>query len=389
MALLTLLLSLALSASANEGPAPTPPMGWSSWNSFGCAIDESLIRETADALVASGLAHAGYRYVNIDDCWQAAQRDASGGLQPDPRRFPGGIRALADYVHARGLKLGIYTSVGTRTCEGLPGSRYHEEQDARRFAAWGVDFVKDDFCGGPLWSRYTFWPWWDYRKHYRAMSEALRRTGRPIVFSLCTWGFGRVWEWGPEIAHLWRTYWDIAPRWWWIMRILDQQRGLEKYAGPGRWNDPDMLEVGVAPLSKAESQAHFGLWAVLAAPLIAGNDIRRMEPWVQEVLANPEIIAVDQDPAGIQGRLVSGAGGRLQVWAKPLAGKGRVAALLLNRGSAPERITAAWTDLGLAAGPALVRDLWAHKDLGSHDASFSATVRPHGAVMALITQTGR
>ena len=385
-ALLLASLFLAYSAQASEGLARTPPMGWSSWNTFGCRIDERLIRETADALVASGLAKAGYRYLNLDDCWQAARRDAAGNLEPDSRRFPGGMKALSDYVHAKGLKFGLYTSVGARTCEGFPGSLGHEEQDARQFARWGADFVKDDFCGGPFSSRWTFWPWWDYEPHYRAMSRALRSTGRPIVFSLCTWGFGDVWTWGPGIAELWRTYWDIKPRWWWIMRVLDAQRGLEKYAGPGHWNDPDMLEVGVAPLTDAQSRAHLSLWAILAAPLIAGNDVRAMPPRVRDILANPEVIAVDQDAAGVQGRLVTSAREPLQVWAKTLAGKGRVAVVLLNPTGQPGEITVSWDAVGLAPGGARVRDLWERRDLGEFPGRFAAAVPAHGAVMIIAAQ---
>lgn len=386
-AVLSLIAGLSLSAAADGGLAPTPPMGWSSWNSFGCAVDEKLIRETAGALLDSGLAAAGYRYVNIDDCWQAPKRGPAGELQADPQRFPSGMKALADYLHARGLKLGLYTSVGTRTCEGRPGSLGHELQDAELFAAWGADFVKDDFCGGPLWTRFTFWPWWSYRARYQAMADGLRRSGRPIILSLCTWGFGRPWEWDPAIGHLWRTYWDIRPNWHWILRIADAQQGLEAAAGPGRWNDPDMLEVGVAPLTEVESRAHFSLWAILAAPLIAGNDVRSMTPAVRDILANPEVIAVDQDPAGRQGRRVASSGAG-ETWARPLSGKGRrVAVVLLNRGERPQKIAVDWSAVGLdPRRAARMRDLWARRDLGTASDGFAVTVPPHGAAMLTAEQ---
>ncbi len=372
----------------SEGPAspaqllaPTPPMGWSSWNSFGRRIDERLIRETADAMVDSGMAAAGYRYVNLDDGWQAPSRDAFGDLRPDEARFPGGLKALGDYLHSKGLKFGIYTSVGRKTCEGFPASYGFEEQDASLFAEWGVDYVKDDFCGGPpFWCRYNFWPWWDYRSRYTAMSRGLRSSGRPIVLSLCNWGFGRVWEWGGEIAQLWRTTFDIWPSWRRIMGILDAQRGLERWSGPGRWNDPDMLEVGVAPLTLEESRTHFSLWAILAAPLIAGNDLRSMPPETLAILANPEVLAVDQDPAGLQGTLVSDPRSPLQAWSRRLAAPDERAVVLLNRSRQSRSVEVSWPQLGLR-GPARVRDLWRREDLGAFDGRLSLEAPGHGARM--------
>ncbi len=368
--------------------ALAPPMGWNSWNQFGCNINESLIRETADAMVARGLHAAGYEYVVIDDCWQAQARDSNGDLQPDPLRFPGGIKALADYVHDRGLKFGIYTSVGNVTCQGKPGSRDHELQDANLFASWGVDYVKDDFCNRPDgWWPFTWWPWWDYKPHYAAMSDGLRKSERPIVLGLCNWGWNRVWKWGSSIAETWRTTMDIHPRWGSIMHILDRQIGKERYAGPGHWNDPDMLEVGVPPLTEVESRAHFSLWTILAAPLIAGNDLRKMSDSIQRILTASEVIAIDQDPAGRQGTLVSNDNG-LQVWARHL-GKtrsGETAIVLLNRRASTETITAHWSEIGLDAGPARVRNLWDRIDLGFFIGEFSALVPPHGVVMVKISQ---
>ncbi|MEU4744248.1 glycoside hydrolase family 27 protein, partial [Actinosynnema sp. NPDC023658] len=280
--------------------ATTPPMGWNSWNKFGCNIDEDLIRQTADAIVASGMKDAGYTYVNIDDCWAAPERDAQGRLQPDPVRFPGGISGLADYVHGKGLKLGIYSSAGTKTCAGYPASLDHEEVDARTWADWGVDYLKYDNCyneNRPALDR------------YRAMGEALRKTGRDIVYSLCEWGQNKPWEGlGRQVgAQLWRTTGDISDNWGSMLGILDQQVGLEGFSGPGGWNDPDMLEVGNGGMTDAQYRAHFALWAVLNAPLIAGNDIRSMDDATRRILLNPDLLAVDRGRAA---RPAAGVGGR-------------------------------------------------------------------------------
>ncbi len=357
-------------------------MGWNSWNQFRCQIDEKLVHEMADALVARGLGAVGYQYVILDDCWQAPERGPDGGIRPDPIRFPNGMRSLSDYIHSKGLKFGIYTSVGKRTCQGRPGSWDHEDQDAQTYADWGVDFVKDDFCGGPIYR----WISWNYRPHYVRMSEALLRTGRPIVFSLCNWGWDSVWKWGASIANLWRTTMDISPHWRSVLRILDHQRGKEPFSGPGHWNDPDMLEVGVSPLTETESRSHFSLWAMLAAPLIAGNDLRTMTPETTAILTNPEVIAVDQDQAGKQGFLISSWAG-LQVWAKPLAEPETFAVVLLNRKNKSARVTVRWNSLGLPAGSASVRDLWKRIELGSYPDEFSAEVFPHGVVMVKVTPT--
>ena len=293
-------------------------MGWNSWNSFGCGIDERLIRDTADHLVSSGMRDAGYRYLVVDDCWFDPRRDADGRLRADPVRFPGGVRALADYVHSRGLEFGLYEVPTDRTCAqragtypGATGSRGHEQQDARTFADWGVDYLKYDNCnnqGIPAQQRYS------------AMGEALRATGRPIVYSVCEWGENEPWTWAPEVgAHLWRTTDDIKPAWetgngndapMGVADIVDVNRDLADYAGPGDWNDPDMLEVGVRGdadypgLTGEEAKAHFSLWSMMAAPLIAGNDVRAMPGEVRDVLTNREVIAVNQDPLGEQARVI-------------------------------------------------------------------------------------
>ena len=279
--------------------AATPPMGWNSWNKFGCDVSEALIRDTADALVASGMRDAGYQYLVVDDCWQV-DRDAEGRILADPARFPNGMKAVADYVHARGLKFGIYSDAGAKTCQGRPGSNGFEEIDAASYAAWGVDYLKYDWCSNEGV---------DARIAYVTMRDALRATRRPIVFSMCEWGTSKPWEWARGVAHLWRTTGDILDCWdctntWggagWTV-LLDKQVGLDKYAGPGGWNDPDMLEVGNPGLTVPESRAHFTMWCMLAAPLMAGNDLRGMAPEIRDILVNPEVIAVDQDPLGRQG----------------------------------------------------------------------------------------
>jgi alpha-galactosidase len=347
------ILSSATGGKSNL--AQTPPMGWNSWNKFGCKIDEKLMREIADAFVSSGMRDAGYKYLNIDDCWMAKERDVRGDLQPDPERFSHGIKALADYVHARGLKLGIYSSAGTKTCEGLPASLDHEMADAKKFAEWGVDYLKYDNCNNldrPA------------RPRYQAMADALKKTGREIVFSFCEWGENKPWEWASETgAHLWRTTGDIRDNWQSFTRLLDQQVGLEKYSGPNAWNDPDMLEVGNGSMTDAEYRAHFGLWALLNAPLIAGNDIRSMRPAIRDILTNREIIAVNQDWGGKQGYKLRDDGDA-EVWIKPMSDRSR-AVVLLNRGGGDLSVTIAVTpqELGLEnAKKYVARDLWTHRD---------------------------
>jgi len=360
--------------SPARGLAPAPPMGWNSWNRFGCHIDEQLIRETADAMVRSGMRDAGYRYVNIDDCWMAHERDAKGELQADPVRFPHGIAALARYVHARGLKLGIYSSAGTYTCQRYPASLDHEAVDARTFARWGVDYLKYDNCYNEKRPA---------RERYEAMARSLRATGRPIVFSICEWGSNQPWLWAPEVGgNLWRTTGDISDTWQSVMKILDQQAALAPYSRPNAWNDPDMLEVGNGGMSDVEYRAHFSLWALLNAPLIAGNDLRTMADSTRAILENREVIAVDQDWGGSQGTLLR-RDGDAEVWEKPLADGSR-AVVLLDRGPAPVRIAVAPADLGLPAAPAYrARDLWAHRDATVSD-TLAAEVPSHGVAMFIV-----
>jgi len=348
--------------------AQTPPMGWNSWNKFACHVSEQLIRETADAMVSSGMKAAGYQYVNIDDCWQVS-RDANGTIVADAKTFPSGIKALADYVHSKGLKLGIYTDVGTMTCAKRPGSNGHYEQDAKTYAEWGVDYVKVDWCHTEGL---------DPESAYAQFRDALAKAGRPIVFSICNWGVKAPWKWGPTTGNLWRTTGDINDTYDRMSVIGFQQNGLEKYAGPGHWNDPDMLEVGNGGMTRDEYRTHMALWAILAAPLLAGNDVRSMNAETKDLLLNTEVIAVDQDAKGVQGRRIWDEG-PLEIWARPLA-DGSQAVGLFNRGESSLLMTLEMKQLGVT-GTVHLRDLLDHKDLGTATGSYTTQVPQHGVVM--------
>jgi len=358
-------------------------MGWNSWNHFACDVSSRLVRETTDAMVASGMKDAGYRYVVIDDCWQVA-RGADGRIVADPERFPEGMQALADYVHERGLLFGLYTDAGRQTCQGRPGSYGYEAVDARTYAEWGVDYVKVDWCHSEGL---------DARERYALFREAFRDSGRDMVLSICEWGNNEPWLWGPETGNLWRTTGDIFDRWESVLTILDRTAQYWASAGPGHWNDPDMLEVGNGGMSDDEYRAHFSLWAVLAAPLMAGNDLRGLladdeaARSTRGILTNREVIAVNQDSLGVQGRLVQNYPPELQVWAKLLSDGSR-AAVLLNRASVPSTITADFGRLGIRGDSARVRDLWVHEDKGTFGERYEAAVPPHGAVMIRVTPAG-
>ncbi len=390
--------------------ALTPQMGWNSWNKFQGRVSEQLIRETADAMATNGMKAAGYQYVNIDDLWQAQQRDARGNILADPTRFPSGIKALADYVHSRGLKLGVYSDAGGHTCGGRPGSRDHETQDAQAYASWGVDYLKYDWCDVDGLQAPAA---------YKKMSDALRATGRPILFSLCEWGASKPWTWAKGIGQSWRTTGDIFAKFdgiidhdgqWQehgVLQILDLQAGLRKYAGPGHWNDPDMLEVGNG-MSENEDRAHFTLWCFLDAPLISGNDLRHMNPETLKILTDQDVIALNQDPLGIEALKYSAQDG-VEVWFKPLA-HGAWAMCVLNRNKEPRQFTFDWSNEKVtddvanrttrfdtiacrvrdlwqkhaaerAIGPVpityRVRDLWTKQDLGTTETPLSAEVPGH------------
>jgi alpha-galactosidase len=378
----SLLLVMTPFALAADGLALTPPMGWNSWNKFACNVSEKLIQGAADALVASGMKDAGYQYVVIDDCWQV-RRDAAGKIVADSERFPSGIKALAKSIHDKGLKFGIYSDAGTMTCAKRPGSKGHEAQDAKTYAEWGVDYLKYDWCNTDGQ---------DTRDAYAKMGQALRASGRPIVFSICEWGNSKPWIWAQGIGHLWRATGDIQDCWdcsrsWGgmgVVHIIDLMADLHAYSGPGHWNDPDMLEVGNGGLTLVENRTHFSFWALFAAPLMAGNDLQAMKPEIRDILMNREVIAVDQDSLGIQGRKVSDSSAR-QVWVKPLADGSR-AVILFNRGSEECPIAVAWEDIGLfPKTKARVRDLWKKADVGAFSGRFEAKVEPHGVVMVRIT----
>ena len=369
--------------------ARTPPMGWNSWNTFGGGINEAVVRETAEAFIREGLRDAGYEYVVIGDVWEADER-VDGRLTWSPETFPNGIPALADYVHNLGLKFGIYSCAGAYTCAGKPASFGYEEVDARTFADWGVDFLKYDYCYMP--------PGVTAQTVYRRMGQALRAAGRPIVYSVCEWGANQPWEWGAGVgAHMWRTTGDINDSWDSIVDIgFNRQADLDPYAGPGHWNDPDMLVVGMhgkgnvarGGCTDIEYRGHFSLWCLLAAPLMIGCDVRNMDDATREILLNREVVAVNQDPLGRQAYHVGPmpeSGTRTDVWAKPLE-DGSVAVGLFNLTDAEQRrITVAWETLGIHdRRPCRVRDLWAHEDLGVFTGSFSAAVARHDVKLVRI-----
>jgi len=365
----------------SNGMAKTPPMGWNSWNKFRNQVSDKMIREMADAIGKSGMAKAGYIYVNIDDTWEGAQRDANGNITTN-NKFPD-MKALADYVHSKGLKLGIYSSPGPKTCAGYLGSYQHEEQDAKTFASWGIDYLKYDWCSASQVYENNSQP--TMAAAYAKMGNALLNSGRTIVYSLCEYGNLDVGEWGERVGgNLWRTTGDIADRWDSMNRIgFDLQPGRETFAAVGHWNDPDMLEIGNGGMTDTEYQTHMSLWSLLAAPLLAGNDIRDMKPSIAEILMNHEVIAVDQDKLGKQGVRVA-KNGDVEVWSKPLADGGHAVGLF-NRGADTAQVTAKWSDLGIT-GSHKIRDLWKHADVGKMDGQYTAQVPSHGVVMVKVAK---
>jgi alpha-galactosidase len=360
-----------------NGLARTPPMGWASYNKFGLAVDEKLIRAVADSLVTTGMRDAGYVYLEIDDGWQG-ERETDGALRPNDK-FPD-MKVLSNYIHSKGLKLALYSSPGPRSCGGFEGSYGHEDQDAETFAAWGVDYLKYDWC-----SASTIYTGADeMRAVYQKMGEALRATGRPIVYSLCQYGIFKVWEWGPKVGgNLWRTTSDIKDNWKSMSDIGFSQDGLESYVGPGRWNDPDMMEVGNGGMTIEEYRTHMTLWVILAAPLLAGNDPRTMTNDIKEILLNREVLAVNQDALGKQGRRLI-RNGTTEIWAKPLS-EGAVAVGLFNRGASLARVSVRWPELGLN-GPYKARDLWRRVDLPDATNSYSAELPSHSSVLLRIAK---
>ena len=370
--------------------ALTPPMGWNSWNKFACEINEAKIREVADAMVSSGMKDAGYQYIVIDDCWHG-KRDSLGFIHPDPTRFPSGIKVLADYIHSKGLKFGIYSDVGYQTCGGRIGSRGHEFQDALTYAQWGVDYLKYDWCNSDSINPVGA---------YTTMRDALFAAKHPVLFSMCEWGQSKPWKWAQNVGHMWRTTGDIFNcfdceknngTWtaWGVMKIVDMQKDVRKYAGPGHWNDPDMLEVGNGMVVN-EDRAHFSIWCMLAAPLIAGNDLRTMSQETKDILTNKEVIAVNQDSLGIQG-FKQNTIDSVEVWYKPLKG-GDWALCFLNRSLKSVSFDYDWKkqaifddiaklELKFDQDVYTLRDLWAKKDIGNTAKLFKVGVPGHDVIM--------
>lgn len=381
--------------------AMTPPMGWNSWNRFQCDVNEKIIRDAADAMVSSGMKDAGYEYVVIDDCWQIG-RDSLGFVVADPEKFPSGMKALADYVHGKGLKFGIYSCAGRKTCQERPGSRGFEYQDALMYARWEVDYLKHDWC---------YSDGQNAQESYTLMRDALYAAGRPMVFSMCEWGVNKPWEWAQDVSHIWRTTGDIRDNWdipdakegkcWGggVIVNLDMQQGLEEYAGPGHWNDPDMLEVGNKGLNENESRAHFSLWCMLAAPLMAGNDLSSMDAVTKSILTNKDAIAINQDVLGKQGFKVKDYG-EFEIFYKPLQ-NGDIALCLLNRLNEKITVEMDWGSLDcsfrknkkpLTLKPAIdrkdiqlrgtyrVRDIWTKKSIAT-EKNFVADIPSHDVVL--------
>jgi alpha-galactosidase len=358
-----------------NGLAATPPMGWNSWNLFAEKIDDQIVRTMADAMVSSGMRDAGYIYVNIDDTWEGV-RDAKGNLGAN-HKFPD-MKALAGYVHSKGLKLGIYSSPGPRTCGSYPASYGHEAQDANLWASWGIDYVKYDWCSaGAIYKNDALQP------VYQKMGDALAATGRPIVYSLCEYGMGDVEKWGPEVGgNLWRTTGDIRDEWASMIENIEKQVKTAPYAGPGHWNDPDMLEIGNGHMTDDEYRTHMSLWALTAAPLLAGNDIRTMTAVTKSILMNKEVISIDQDPLGKQASPVKD--GNFETWIKPLA-DGSVAVGVVNLGSSAAKGTVRASDLHLAHPVTKARDLWNHTDVQFVSGSYAATIPSHGILLLRVS----
>lgn len=362
----------ALHKVPDNGLAKAPPMGWNSWNKFAGRVDDAAVRGMADAMANNGMKQAGYVYVNIDDTWQG-ERDAQGNIHAN-KKFPD-MKALADYVHGKGLKIGIYSSPGPNTCAGYEGSYGHEQQDARTYAAWGIDYLKYDWCGAR--NIYTDE---EMQAVYQKMGDALHAASRPILYSLCQYGRDEVWKWGPDVAgNAWRTTGDIRDTWESMSKIGFGQNDLAPWARPGHWNDPDMLEVGNGGMTDTEYQTHMSLWSMLAAPLLAGNDLRNMTPAILGILTNPDVIAVDQDKEEKQATRISQSGDQ-EVWARPLS-DGSHAVALFNRGVAEAKITVKWADLGVKHTPKRARDLWAHSDLKLEGPEYSVSVPAHGVML--------
>jgi alpha-galactosidase len=390
--LFLIIISLKCFSQKYENLALTPPMGWNSWNTFQTRIDEKLVKDIADLFVSSGMKDAGYAYIVLDDGWMTMERDPkTGDLIPDPAKFPSGMKSLVEYVHSKGLKFGLYNCAGTKTCAGYPGTRGYEYQDARFYASLGIDYLKYDWCNTEGINA---------KEAYTTMSKALRAAGRPIVFSLCEWGTNKPWEWATPVGELWRTTGDIYHCFdcikdygTWkslgVMQILDLQDTLRRFAGPGHWNDPDMMEVGNG-LTDNENRAHFSMWSMLAAPLMTGNDLRSMTSTTRDILTKKDVIDVNQDPLGIQGFKYS-TWDSVETWVRPLQND-EWAVTFLNRSVKPKQIQFNWTsevisdtlfhrELNTSTTEYRIYDLWQNKDLGKTKRPLKSTVPGHDVLM--------
>lgn len=388
--------SSQLFAQKFEELAQTPPMGWNSWNTFQTKIDEPLLKGMVDTYVSSGMKDAGYTYFVLDDGWMTMERDKDGNLVADPQKFPHGMKAFADYVHSKGLKFGIYNCAGTQTCAGYPGTRGYEYQDARLYASWGVDYLKFDWCNTDGINA---------KEAYITMSKAIKAAGRPMVFSLCEWGQHLPWRWAKDVGQLWRSTGDIyagfdknLTKGGWtalsVLSILDKQDSIRQYAGPGHWNDPDMLEVGNG-MSYNEDKAHFSLWCMLAAPLMAGNDLRKMSEQTTSILTNKDVIAIDQDPLGVEAFRYYAFDG-VEIWIKPLANN-ELAVCFLNRSDRPQNVSYDWkehlindavskTNIDFNQTTYKLRDLWAKKDIGTTGKIFKQNIPSHDVVVLRLSK---
>lgn len=375
-------MATPLCAQKFDNLAQTPPMGWNSWNTFQSHISEDLVKSVADTMKANGMQDAGYTYIVLDDCWMTRERDAQGNLVTDPEKFPNGMKHLADYVHSQGFNFGLYNCAGSQTCAGYPGGMGHEYQDALLYAAIGIDYLKYDWCNTGTRNA---------QEAYTTMRDALYNAGRPVVFSMCEWGTSKPWLWAADTGHLWRTTGDIYPTydgetswaygWKKIADFQAKNSDLINAAGPGHWNDPDMLEVGVGDMTVEENRSHFSLWCMMAAPLMAGNDVRNMSDEILQILINKEAIAVDQDKLGKQGYRFYGDS-YYEIWFKELSG-GDWAVCLMNVTDAPRELSIKWNNFGDLPKKAAIRDLWEHKDLGTTESlpTLKRTVAPHDVIM--------
>lgn len=395
--------SATSAATASDSLALRPPMGWNSWNVFGKNISEQVIRETADAIVANGLKDAGFEYIVIDDIWHGGRDSVTGILYADSVKFPSGMKALADYVHSKGLKFGIYSDAGTLTCGDMPGSFGYEEKDAQLFASWGVDFLKYDYCYCPdLPSTNN-----DYKmaiSRYKAMGDALKATGRPILYSICEWGPRSPWLWGKEVGgHMWRTSYDVADIWdkprnesspIGILTSIDVMANLGRFSGPGGWNDPDMLVIGLnntgyikgGGCTETEYRTQINMWCMFSAPLMIGCDVRNMDTVTRSLLLNKDLIAIDQDELGRQGYRVYSRNG-LEAWKKPLSGN-RYAIALFNRSEEAKNMQATLADLELDVAKKFdVYDVWKHAGISTQAQSIQAKLQPHESQVFVLTES--